>query len=305
MHISNATKLKVGFTTVFGLILLFGSIFWLKQYNPMMQRDTLTAVFTDAAGIASGDPVTLAGIRVGAVKSVDLDDNNRALVSFTVLRNPTLYSDARFAIRDVGLMGDKALFIFPGKKEPALDTSVTIRGESSTSINELIIKSDSVLSRLNNVGEKLERDLDISKITESFESTLKKLKDGISTFEEIAKENREPLNNTIVSLKESSSKLDSFIEGNDDRLSLALESFKNTSDKLSSAIDDMESLSTVADTLSQYLGSGEGTLGKLVKSEDFYDELRRTNAHIDSFINDFQANPGKYTKDMQFKLRLF
>ena len=95
------------------------------------------------------------------------------------------------------------------------------------------------------------------------------------------------------------------IRKNSENLSSAFDSFQHISEKLSSAIDKLDNMSTVVDTLSVYMESGEGTFAKLVKSDDLYNELRTTNAHLDSFITDFRLNPGKYTRDMNFKIRLF
>ncbi len=300
-----ATKLKVGVTTLLALVILVGGIMWLKQYNPMAKRDTYNAMFSDANGIAVGDPVNLAGIKVGDVQSVALDDQNRALISFSVSQGPKLYSDARFAVRDIGLMGDKALVIYPGSKMPLLDSAVILHGEVSASVNDLIIKADQLIGKLTDVSTKIDQDLDISGLTSSFEETLAKLTSAVSVVEEIASENRQPIKKAIGDIESSAGKLDLFIENSDNRLGLALESFTCTSDKLSDAIEDLSSLSSTADTLSYYIGTGEGSLGRLIKSGDLYEELRQTNAHIDSFISDFKTNPGKYTKDMQFKIRLF
>ena len=96
-----------------------------------------------------------------------------------------------------------------------------------------------------------------------------------------------------------------FIRKNDENFENVLKSFKKTSEKISLTLDSIENVSTVIDTMSAYMKENEGTLGKLVKSDELYKELRRTNASIDSFITDFRLNPGKYTKDMKFKVRLF
>ena len=121
----------------------------------------------------------------------------------------------------------------------------------------------------------------------------------------MALDNREPLKQSLQSFQDSAHNLNEFIRKNDDRFESALISFQQTSEKISLALDTMENLSTVVDSLSLYMKSGKGTFAKLVRSDDLYEELRRTNANIDSFVTDFKLNPGKYTKDMKFKIRLF
>ena len=90
-----------------------------------------------------------------------------------------------------------------------------------------------------------------------------------------------------------------------EKLSRAIESFEYSTLRLSTFIDSMENLPVVVDTLAHYIGNGQGTLGRMLKSDEFYEELRKTNADIDSFVVDFKRDPDKYTKKMNFKIRLF
>ena len=305
MNSSISTKLKVGLTTLVGLTLLFVGVLWVKEYNPMKKRAAITVEFTDAKGITGGDPVAISGIKVGVVTTVDLSDKNTALVKFTINSQIRLFCDCTFEIQDVGLMGDKMLVIVPGSLEPEIDTGIVQKGIESSSLTDLMIGAGEILEKLNSISTKIDNDLDLKTFTESYEQTFRKVREAVSIYEDIARENRKPLNSSITALEASADDLETFVEDNSGKFGDALESFQRTSEKLSMALDNLDNLATVVDTLSAYIESGEGTLGKLVKSDDLYEELRRTNANIDSFLVDFKKNPGKYTKDMQFKLRLF
>ncbi len=305
MRSSLSTELKVGITSILAIGILFGSIFWVKEYNPMIKRERITVLFNDARGINAGDPVNISGIKVGEVTDVNLNEDNRALVEFSVTKGLRLHSDCVFTIKDVGLMGDKAVIINPGNASDELDSSIVHMGTESSGLDDLITRADEVIQKLSRISTKIDDDLDIMKLTQSFEQTFKNMQQAIAIYEDIAQEIREPLKKSISGLDESAQELKHFIRSSDDRFGIAIESFKRTSDKISHALDTIENLSTVVDTLSAYMVSGEGTLGKLVKSGELYEELRQTNASIDSFITDFRLNPGKYTKDMQFKIRLF
>ena len=124
-------------------------------------------------------------------------------------------------------------------------------------------------------------------------------------YEKLVLENKEPLEKSLRNFEASTHQLKNFIEKNDNILEQTIGSFQQTSDRLSVFIDDIQNLSSVVDTISAYVDSGEGTFARLLKYDDLYEEMRQTNANIDSFITDFKRNPGKYTKDMKFKLRLF
>ena len=304
MGSSSLARLKVGLTTILACIMLFGGVLWVKNYNPAIKKLKLTVEFKDGGGIAPGDPVEISGIKVGEITDLSLSGNNLALVSF-YMNYAKLSPDCAFTIKDVGLMGDKALVIIPGKESGELNPDKIHKGTKGTDFGSLMSQADSILRKLDNVSEKIDNNLDITKLSKDFEQTLNKLQNAIDIYEELAIENKEPLKKSIRNLEISTTEMKNFIEQNDDKFERAIESFKQASDKMSSFIGDMHNLSTVVDTITAYMNSGEGTIARLLKYDDLYEELRQTNANIDSFITDFKRNPGKYTKDIKLKLRLF
>ncbi|WP_193047058.1 MCE family protein [Mycolicibacterium baixiangningiae] len=70
------------------------------------------ALFTEAGGIATGNDVTVSGIKVGSVTSVGLD-NGDALVDFTVDSRYALGSDSTADIRTGTLLGERVLVLKP------------------------------------------------------------------------------------------------------------------------------------------------------------------------------------------------
>jgi phospholipid/cholesterol/gamma-HCH transport system substrate-binding protein len=66
------------------------------------------ALFSEAGGITVGNDVTVSGIKVGSVSSVDLD-NGDALVGFTIDGKYALGSDTKAQIRTGTLLGERVL----------------------------------------------------------------------------------------------------------------------------------------------------------------------------------------------------
>ena len=71
------------------------------------------AVFTEAGGITVGNDVTLAGIKVGAVTGVSLD-NGDALVAFTINSKYPLGSETTAHIKTGTLLGERVLTLESG-----------------------------------------------------------------------------------------------------------------------------------------------------------------------------------------------
>jgi len=304
MGASSLTKLKVGLTTILGILILFSGILWVKNYNPAVKKNRMTVSFRNGGGIAKGDPVEISGIKVGEVIGVSLGDDNKALVSF-YMSDVTLHPDCSLMIRDVGLMGDKALVVDPGQAAGEIDHNSVIEGMESHDMSSLMIEAGEIVKSLKSVSKKIDENLDVEKLSTEFEQTFEKLRQALAVYEEIALENKKPLNNSLNNLESATSTLKQFVETNDNRLEQAIDSFRQTSDRMSVFVGDLDNISTVVDTLAAYMGTREGTMARLLKHDDLYEEIRQTNAHIDSFVTDFSRNPGKYTKDMKFKVRLF
>jgi phospholipid/cholesterol/gamma-HCH transport system substrate-binding protein len=137
------TLLKVG---VFGvvMILMTAALFAIfGQYRTGSDND-YSAVFADASSLKSGDSVRVAGVRVGTVKDVALQPDNKVVVDFDADRKVVLTSGTKATVRYLNLVGDRYLELVdspgsakiqpPGSQipldrtEPALDLDLLLGG---------------------------------------------------------------------------------------------------------------------------------------------------------------------------------
>ena len=65
------------------------------------------ALFVDATGVVQGDDVRIAGVKVGSVESIEVKDQTRALVTFTVEEGTELNESTHAAIRYRNLVGQR------------------------------------------------------------------------------------------------------------------------------------------------------------------------------------------------------
>ena len=79
-----------------------------------------TATFTDVLGLRSGDDVRMAGVRVGRIESIALDDANHPRVTFRVQADQQLYANTKALVRYQNLIGQRyvALAAGPGDAGP-------------------------------------------------------------------------------------------------------------------------------------------------------------------------------------------
>ena len=101
---------------------------------------TIDALFGSIEGLESGASVEIAGVPVGKVKQITLDENN-ALVKMEIKKGTRISDDTIASIRTKGVIGDKFVKLSPGGSEDFLeDTDSLMDTESAISLEELISK---------------------------------------------------------------------------------------------------------------------------------------------------------------------
>lgn len=80
------------------------------------------AIFTDIGGLSSGSNITIAGVKVGVVGPIRLDQEAlKARVELRIDSGIELFDDATASIKTNGLIGDKYIAIYPGTPDLGLD----------------------------------------------------------------------------------------------------------------------------------------------------------------------------------------
>jgi len=86
----------------------------------------LYAVFSDIGGLKEGSSVLIAGMEVGKVKSITMDDYE-AKVLLSMTNDIKIQEDAIASIKTRGLIGEKYLAITPGGSDVLLSPGERIR----------------------------------------------------------------------------------------------------------------------------------------------------------------------------------
>lgn len=99
----------------------------------------LKATFDDIGGLSVRAPVRIAGVKVGQVSAIDLDDELRATVYLEVESDLELSIDSSAAIRTSGLLGDQFISVELGAEDEILaDGEEFAFTESALSIDKLV-----------------------------------------------------------------------------------------------------------------------------------------------------------------------
>ena len=122
----------VGYLTVrLGKMELIGD-----NYYPIYAR------FRSVSGLKMGGYVEMAGVQIGKVDSISLDQEKKtALVEMKILKDVILSDDVIASVTTAGLIGDKYINLSPGGSETILKPGDLItETESAVNLEELISK---------------------------------------------------------------------------------------------------------------------------------------------------------------------
>ncbi len=110
----------------------------------MIGGDTylVEARFTNAGGLNAGSSVLVAGVPVGRVEGIRVDNTDySAMVTLRVQTSLKLPTDTMASIKTTGLIGDKYVALAPGADETYLNSGARITmTESSVDLESLIGK---------------------------------------------------------------------------------------------------------------------------------------------------------------------
>ena len=283
-------EVKIALTAIFGILVLFYGLQFLKGLNIFSNTNTYYLVFNDVSGLSASSPVYANGYKVGVVERIDYN-----------------YNDPNNIVAVVGL--DKAMRIPVGSRaELASDLLGNIKINLILSGNptQLMTSGDSIkggmeLGLMNQVGQMMptvERMLPkLDSIMASLNILLADpaLRNTLHNVEGMT----DNLNKTSVELKSLSASLNRDVPSVMKKADGVLTNTEQLTANLS-AVDIATMTAKVNQTLDNVeqmtnrLNSKEGTLGLLMSDPQLYYRLSSTAASADSLLIDLKAHPKRY-----------
>nr|WP_299201431.1 MlaD family protein [uncultured Brumimicrobium sp.] len=310
-------EFKTGLAVILSTALLIFGVNYLKGNSFFGGDEIYYAYFPTSGTLTPSSSVTLNGVEVGKVLNVDLvnpnsytDPNKRVLVKFSIFTE------------GLSLAKGSGIKIVPG----VLNTGVqlqqnfvaeqgyhsvgdTLNGTVSQEITEQIEtqllpvkrKLEDLMTSIDNIVNSITVFWDTS-AAHTLDQGLNEVKIAISRFgrvaynldnmilDEKAKLGRifDNVENITYNFKETNLEIQKAV-GNvvDITDSLMTVDFKNA---ISEATTTLQKLNGLLEDASE----GNGTLGKLLKDEQLYDELNTTNQRLQNLVDDIKVHPERY-----------
>ena len=139
----NTLEMAVGLFMVAGLAafgylaLQLGEVSFLSSSTKYI----ITAEFDNVAGVKKGAAVQIAGVVVGDISGVELNEDDVAVLSLRLDKRVKVPTDSIASVKSQGIIGDKYIQLSPGADEEMLaEGGVLTETESAVDIEALISK---------------------------------------------------------------------------------------------------------------------------------------------------------------------
>ncbi len=256
-----STEAKVGFFVFIGILILTYMSFQVGEFRVGGKAGrVLYLVFDSVAGLSEDASVQVAGVEVGKVFDIRLE-NGKARVAVRVNPDLAIPRDSTAFIRAAGLLGDKFVEISLGTSGQLLKGGETlVAPPGNEEIGKLVGKLSSIADDMKAVSSSLKNVLGGEK--------------GERTVAEIVENFRE-LSANLNRVIETNSVRFSRILKNIDELNVSLnKTIEENRRNFTETLQHSRSASRSLDSIFRKVDQGQGTLGRLVNEDDISENLK-------------------------------
>ncbi len=222
-------------------------------------------VVDDAGGLVKNSAVKMAGIKVGTIEDIILEDG-KAKLKLRFDRGVPITSSSRVALKADGILGDRHVEIQPGKPEdPVLPSGSSLPAESGASGVDNIVQEISRVSKsLNSLMETLNEATQHGSDKTTIGRIVLNVEKITQDLAEVTDKNKSKLNNIMSRIENLSINLDRYL--NEDNLS-----------RVQAAVRNIEEIT-------EKINRGEGTIGRLINDETTVEELNSAITNVNKFL---------------------
>jgi phospholipid/cholesterol/gamma-HCH transport system substrate-binding protein len=249
--------------------------------------------FDQVAGLGLQGAVRVAGVKVGEVRSIDLD-GGKARVGIFVEGKVPLYKDATATLSSIGILGEKYIDLNPGTPGAGLlGEDARIASKNGASLDTLMETLQKVGDNVQGVTYALNKSIGGEEGRAKLDEIVDNIRQLTAEFRAMAQENHEGINQTVANVQAMTSdlrnRLPELAQRFDDLGKHLDEMVQENRPELKGTLEDVHKLAQnfqgTASNLREMtdrINRGEGTVGKLLNDDT---TVKKLNATLDS-VND-------------------
>jgi phospholipid/cholesterol/gamma-HCH transport system substrate-binding protein len=271
------TEAKVGLLVLGGSIILLWMTFVVGKFEFGGNKGyVIEAVFDSVAGLDEKAAVRMAGVKIGTVEKVELD-NSRAKVVMRIFPDVHVKRGVRAGVKTMGLLGEKFVEITPpeggaAEAAPRGDAGYIQGGEqiqittSPSDVDKLISQLSGISDDIKQVTASLRQVFGTERGTRSMEDILADLRQTTQNIRDFSHTLNSDGSELVMRLNELTASLNGVVGENRDNLKMTMENIREASKNAELALASIEDAATK-------INRGEGTLGKLVSDDSMYNNI--------------------------------
>lgn len=290
-------EVKTGILALLGILAVIFGFSYLKSSSVFDDAAKYHAVYDNVVGLQTGTQVSINGLVVGNVLGIRFKDEKfRSVVTFSINKGHQFSKNSLAEIYDTGIIGGKGLQIVPVFDGAAMAKSGdTLKSNMKPGITALVQEK---LTPLQNKVEGAVSNAD---------SLLMNVNDVLNDQTRIElRQSIAGLNRLVKSFQTSANAMNDVLANNKKGLETSLQNINTITSNfsvLSKELTEADLAGTLTklrgtvDNLNGLLGKieqGEGSLGKLAKDGELYDNLSSASRELDLLLQDFRLNPKRY-----------
>jgi phospholipid/cholesterol/gamma-HCH transport system substrate-binding protein len=274
--------------TVAAAVAIVGTI-WLTR-GGLSRGYPLYTRFAWGQNLKQGQPVQLAGVSVGYVDEVKLNDDGFLDVVLRVEDEYKIPRNATAAVVPVGIFGDVAVALQTKSPSPVhyQPADTVPAGPSPPGVAEILARVDTIGRRVSNITAALEEQLVGGGALRDVRQTIDAAQQLTLQLNRVAAEQSQNLSATMASLRRAANAVDPAI------VDSTLRNFRVASANVNAMSAELARTVGRLDSLLAGLEAGQGTAGKLLSDTLLYSDLRAVVHRADSLMADIKRNPRKY-----------
>ncbi len=281
----------IGISVTLAIFIVIAGIMWLEKSNFLVKGLSLNLIVQDAKGVTVGDEVLYKGLAIGSVQNAQISPEG-IMLTIKLKENVNIPTDSKFELKEISLLGEKAVVIKPGHAKTYLKSGQTIYGQPEEGILDIAEGSKNITANLGRILSNLD--------SLSGQKNMQALAQSIQQFRELLLRSNLLLKNSAPHLQGTLKDIHELTSENKAAIDSVLQAMGSKSSHLKESLTALHRITKRTDALLSRLERGQGTMGKLMKDDSLYNNLNRTILHLDSLILSIKKNPKKF-----FEVKVF
>lgn len=280
MSLFSAPEFKVGLLVLIVSGIIAGMSLRVSN-DPTYLGSSKTAWFyiDDASGLVKNSGIRMAGINVGVIKDIKLE-NGQARVEILFQGEVPVSKSARIEIRPNGILGDKHIEVISGDpRDPPLRSGEQILVvDDRASVDRLISEVSKITKSLSAVAENIksategDADKPLGRIINNIESLT-------SDLAQLSRERKDQIGDIIDDVHQITGTLNEIVsDQSEEGLKASMKDAMRGLRRIESSMKNIEEITGK-------INRGEGTIGKLVNDEKTVDELNTAIEGVNGFLS--------------------